>query len=127
MTQQMQELVEELRSTGYHGREAWLPKIERRKGTMIAAIRQLEVCASQMVSPWFDAAMDESELWSFLRSSFLPRLASLEDGRVPVLAAVRRDRFRPGMMVRLRVRDGASGTERVVQAALAGPPPGIRP
>ena len=34
MTQQMQELVEELRSTGYHGREAWLPKIERRKGTM---------------------------------------------------------------------------------------------
>jgi len=79
MNQQIQELVEELRSTGFHGREAWLPSIGRQAGTAIAAIRQLEVCASQMVSPWFDGVMDEQELWFFLRSHFLPRLLSLEE------------------------------------------------
>jgi hypothetical protein len=79
MSQRIQELVEELRSTGYHGRDTWLPSIDRREGTTIAAIRQLEVCASQMVSPWFDAVMDEQELWSFLRSHFSPRLLALEE------------------------------------------------
>jgi hypothetical protein len=78
MSQQIQDLVEELRSTGYHGRDAWLQGVEPRKGTRIAAIRQLEVCSSQMASSWVEGVMDEQELWALFRSHFLPRILAIE-------------------------------------------------
>lgn len=77
--QPIQNLIEELRATGYYGSDPELPAMDHRRGTLIAAVRQLEVCVSQMAAAWLDDALEEQELWRFAEVSFFPRLSSLAE------------------------------------------------
>src|SRR5258707_5588110 len=70
-------LIEELRASGCHGREPWISTINPNLGTCLVALRQLEVCAEQMVAAWLDGDMDDDELCKFIRLSFGPRLQCL--------------------------------------------------
>jgi hypothetical protein len=67
-------LIEEMRSTGMYGREPKLSAVDPKAGTIIVAIRQLEVCTSQLVPPWLDGRMSNAELFEFMRSNLLERL-----------------------------------------------------
>lgn len=71
------DMVEGLRSTGYDGRETWIPRLPNRVGTTVVAIRQLEAVATQFVSPWLEDVLAENGLWEFLRSNLLRRAEEL--------------------------------------------------
>jgi hypothetical protein len=75
--QPVEQLIEELRSSGYHGREPRLASLPPRLGTRLAAIRQLEVAAEQAASLWLDGGMSSHDTWEFIRLSFLPRMLAL--------------------------------------------------
>ncbi len=84
--------VEELRATGFHGREPWVASLDHSIGTALAALRQMEVCAEQMASVCLDAGlndMDNLATWELIRASFLPRFTKLTEqleNLVPTLA-----------------------------------------
>jgi hypothetical protein len=77
MREQMQTLVEELRSTGYFGRDQALAGMPSAWGTRIAALRQLEVIASQAAACWLDAEMSLRQTLEFIQTSFVPRMLAL--------------------------------------------------
>jgi hypothetical protein len=71
--------VEELRATGFHGREPWVATLDQSAGTAIATLRQMEICAEQMASVCLDAEPNEDDLvtWQLIRTNFVPRFARL--------------------------------------------------
>jgi len=75
--QAVEQLIEELRSSGYYGHEPRLASLPPRLGTRLAAIRQLEVAAEQAASLWLDGGMNSHDTWEFIRLSFLPRMLAL--------------------------------------------------
>jgi hypothetical protein len=78
--QSVDHYLEELRASGFHGREPWVAEIDRPLGAAIAILRQIEVCAEQMASVCLDADlndMDNRATWEMIRASFLPRLVRL--------------------------------------------------
>lgn len=68
-----EDLIEEVRSTGNYGRDPWLAALDDATGSLIAAVRQLEIAVAYFVGPWLEAEMSEAELWDFLRSNLQPR------------------------------------------------------
>jgi len=76
--QHIENLVEDLRSSGYHGRDsviAWAPP---HVGTRVTAARQLEVIACQIASAWVD--LRETDIWDdFIQTGFIPRLLALAE------------------------------------------------
>jgi hypothetical protein len=76
---EMMQLVEELRSSGYRGRDLAISTAHPDLGTCITAIRQLEALVSQMASACLDGDMDAVELSELINASFAPRIASLAE------------------------------------------------
>lgn len=86
-------LVENLRATGYDGRELWIPALDPVTGTRVVAVRQLEACATHPACAWRDEVMDEPGLWTFMRGCLLKPVlsfAQIVEASVPA-AALRGD------------------------------------
>ncbi|HVW38956.1 MAG TPA: hypothetical protein VHB99_16690 [Pirellulales bacterium] len=67
-----EDLVEEIRSTGNHGRDPWLAALDDASGSLIAAVRQLEIAVGYFIPPWLESEMSETDLWDLLRSNWHP-------------------------------------------------------
>jgi len=74
--QPIENLLEELRTTGYYGREPTISDAPRDAGTRVVASRLLEVAASQLAVAWLDLA-DGSAWDDFILPSVGPRLVAL--------------------------------------------------
>lgn len=72
---EMNVLVEKLRSSGYDGRNRSIAEAPRLKGTQITALCQLEVIASQIAVLWLDG--DGSESKQLIKDNFLSKAAAL--------------------------------------------------
>jgi hypothetical protein len=86
----MEEFVEELRSTGYHGRDRSVADAPAHVGTRVTALRQMELIASQIASAWLDGDMDDGELRQFVAVSFdskMDSLANIVDSTFPAAPA----------------------------------------
>jgi hypothetical protein len=73
----LESMIEEMRTSGYSGREAWISRLPTPLGTEVVAIRQLEAVATQFVSPWLEDVLDASDAWEFLRTNLLERAEEL--------------------------------------------------
>jgi hypothetical protein len=78
-SQRIAELIEELRVTGYHGHDPAVANAPRRMGLRVTAARQLEAVASQVASAWLDSDLDDRELWRFIRTSLVDKIAVLAE------------------------------------------------
>jgi len=75
---EMEQLIEQLRSSGYHGRDPALAAAPEQLGGFATAIRQLEAMTTQAISVWLDGDMNETESWQMIEVSYLPRISMLE-------------------------------------------------
>jgi len=75
--QLIERLVEDLRSTGYSGREPRLLRLPEAIGRRYTAFRQLEVIAAQMAAVWLDSELEDEESTEFMAMNFLPRAFAL--------------------------------------------------
>ncbi len=93
--QQIEDLVEGLRASGYYGQDPILAKAPKPVGTCLTATRQLEVVASQIASASLDGGMEDSEFWKFVMNGLFDKviaLADIIDRTQPTLVRPKRSR-----------------------------------
>ena len=66
------EIIEEIRSSGYFGREPELTELDLPAARRLIALRVIENAASHMVALWIQGDTDNQQCWEFGKSCILP-------------------------------------------------------